>query len=513
MERFLERQRDRIVGVLSGPDRVLFRGTLASIRRFEGMAKFVRSQGVLYKEFGSYARSLSEAILARARDIAARAGRPLQYVTSTRVSKEDLVRQIMERDGITRGLICVLTCVEPCQTYTVRKNRSTRRLELAIRESKCTHVYYYWIDRAFGLMHIRLQSWLPFPLQICVNGREWLARRLDEAGIGYRKRDNCFVGLDDFQRAQGLFDEFQGRRWFSSFNALARRVNPWLEAKACPRLENYYWTIRQDEYATDVVFKDAGGLAEVYPRLLDHAIRNFASRDIMRFLGRRTNSRFSGEATSDVRVRPEGIRIKHWVEENSIKMYDKQGCVLRIETTINNPRRFRVRRAVTREGKRCVQWVTMRKSVADMPRRMDIARGANERYLEALAVVGEVAPVRQVLDPVSQGKTQDGRRYRALRPVSREEARVFEVLLRGEFLLQGFRNRDVRERLFPTGRGDSDRRRKNAGRITRLLRLLRAHGLIAKVSRTRYYRLTQKGRQVMSTALNLREHDTSRLVA
>lgn len=513
MERFLERHRNRIVGILSGPDRVLFRGTLLSICHCDGMARFLSSQDVLYKHFGAYAQRMSDGIIARARAWAEEAGRPLEYIASSRLRKEDRAREILAANPVNEGLIAVLTCVEPCQSYTVRRNRQAKRLELVLQERKCLHVYFYLLDREFGFMHVRLQTWFPFSIQVCVNGREWLAGRLDEARIGYQKQDNCFVGLDDFQRAQEIFDGFQKRRWFGTLNALARRVNPWLDAKARPRLYDYYWTIRQDEYATDVVFKDAGALAEVYPRLVDHAIRHFASRDIMRFLGRRTNSRFNGEAKSDVQYRPEGIRIKHWVEENSVKMYDKQGCVLRIETTINNPRRFKVRRAVTRKGRRCVQWVTMRKSVADMPRRMDIARGANERYLEALAVVGEVAPVRGVLDPVSKSKTQHGRRYRALRPVDREEARAFEILLSGEFLLQGFRNKDVRARLFPAGRIEPTVRRKHAGRITRLLRLLRAHGLIAKIGRTRYYRVTQKGRLVMSTALNLREYDTSRLVA
>lgn len=513
MERFLERHQNRIVGVLSGPDRILYRGTLLSISHLDGMAMFLSSQRVLYKDFKPYAERLSDGIVERAKAVAEEAGRPLRYIDSARVSKEDLARKIMERDGITKGLICVLTCVEPCQTYAIRRNRDTRHLDLVSHQGKCLHVYFYLMDREFGFMHIRLQTWFPFSIQVCVNGREWLAGQLDRARIGYEKQDNCFVRIDDFQRAQKLFDRYRERRWIQPLHTLARRVNPWLGAKAQPRLHDYYWTIRQDEYATDIVFKDGPALAEIYPRLVDHAIRNFASRDVMRFLGRRTNRRFSGEATADVHHRPEGIRIKHWVEENSIKMYDKQGCVLRIETTINNPRRFRVRRLVTRQGKRRMQWVCMRKSVADMPRRMDIARAANERYLEALAVIGEVSPIKQVLDPVSKSKTQNGRRYRPLRPVSPEEAAVFEVLRQGEFLLQGFRNKDLRARLFPQTSATETDRRKASGRITRLLRLLRAHRLVAKVGRTRYYRVTKRGNHVMTTVLNLRECDTSRLVA
>src|SRR5262249_36191726 len=101
--------------------------------------------------------------------------------------------------------------------------------------------------------------------------------------------------------------------------------------------------MKDSEYATDVLFHNPESLARIYPALIDHAVAHFHCRDVLRFLGRRINSRFSGEIVSNVKHRVEGVHIKHWVEENSIKMYDKAGSVLRIETTINNPQRFKVR--------------------------------------------------------------------------------------------------------------------------------------------------------------------------
>src|SRR5262249_18725411 len=158
----------------------------------------------------------------------------------------------------------------------------------------------------------------------------------------------------------------------------------------------------------------------------------------------------------------------------SIKMYDKQGSVLRIETTINDPRRFRVRRLVTRKGQREWHWVMMRKGLADIERRVEVCRAANERYLEALAVVGLPQPIAQLLDPVSRRVQHGGRPYRPLRPLTRDEAAVFHVVLRGEFLLQGFRNKDLRRALRPDGESDASHGRRVSARTTRLLRLLRA---------------------------------------
>ncbi len=408
----------------------------------------------------------------------------------------------------------MLSCVEPCKSFTIRRDREARQLLLVPAQRKCLHLYFYFIDRQFGLMHVRLQTWLPFTIQVCLNGREWLARQMDRAGIKYEQQDNCFTSIEDVPRAQRIFDRLTQRRWPRFLNALARRVNPWIAPKGGLDLHGYYWSVRQGEYATDVMFQDAQSLGEVYPRLVHHAIQRFSCQDILRFLSRRIMpSRFNGQVTSDIPSRPEGVRIKHRVEENSIKMYDKQGRVLRIETTINNPRRFKVRRMTTRKGQRALRWIPMRKGVADMARRVEVSRAANERYLEALGIVGTPSPTDRVLDPVSTRKIRNGRPYRPLRPISPEDARLFRVVMRGDFLLQGFRNKDLRLHLFAEVESRTIPRRKASGRITRYLRLLRAHGLIRRISGTRYYRVTEKGHHVMTTALTLRQMDVSRLAA
>jgi len=273
-------------------------------------------------------------------------------------------------------------------------------------------------------------------------------------------------------------------------------VNPIIRPEAGLKLKPYYWSIRQGEFATDVMFKDPESLAEVYPALIHHAIEQFSTKDVLRFFGRRITSRFSGEISSNLQKRFEGVRVKHWLQENSIKMYDKQGSVLRVETTINNPRRFKVRRSTG--------WIPMRKGIADLKRRVELSRSANKRYLEALAVVGEPTPSHRLLDPVSTRVITSGRSYRALQPISPADSRAFEVLLRGEFLIQGCRNTDLRTELEPNAETDPISRRKASARISRLLRLFRAHGLIYKVPKTNYHRITKKGHEIMTTATKFR---------
>lgn len=513
MNSFVQRHQENVIGVLSGFDRLLFRGTLRSISYGDGVDRFLGAMGVKYKDFAAFAEGLSERLKKHAEAMARAGSRPFEYLASSSQSKEERARAIANRDGIERGLVCVLRCVEPCMSFSIRRDEKGH-FRFVAQERKCLHLYFYYMDREFGLMHVRLATWLPFGIQVCLNGREYLARRMEQAGIGFEQRDNCFTRIDDLPRAQRMMHELEKRKWDRMLTALARRVNPLVARGSRLNLYGYYWTVRESEYATDVMFKDAAVLQQVYPALAEHAIRRFGCHDVLRFLGRRTSpSRFNGEASASYLERSEGLRVKHWAEENSIKMYDKQGSVLRIETTINNVRRFKVRRMTKWNGVRRMRWIPMRLGLADLGRRIDVSRAANERYLEALAVVEIPSPACQLLDVVSHRMVKDDRPYRALRPVSPEEAAVFRTVLSGRFLLRGFTNRDLREGLTPSVPSDPQEAKRQSGRTTRLLRLLRAHGLIQKVSATRYYRVTGKGRQIMSTALAVREADVRKLAA
>jgi hypothetical protein len=261
------------------------------------------------------------------------------------------------------------------------------------------------------------------------------------------------------------------------------------------------------------MFRDEESLKEVYPSLVRHAIEQFCCRDVMRFLGRRTNVSFSGECKSSMQHRIEGVRVKHWVEENSIKMYDKAGSVLRIETTINSPKRFRVRRRMKRDGKEVIKYLPMRKGIVDIKRRVEVSLGANSRYLDSLAVVGEPKPSRKLFDEVSRRVEVAGRKYRPLHPIRPEESDLFRAVLKAENQIQGIRNEAIRKDIYGREETDEKRRQRASAGVSRKLSLLRAHGLIYKVAKTNYYRVTKKGHEVMSTAIKFRESNIALLAA
>ena len=498
---FLARYADRVLGCLRGFDRVVFRGTLRGISFPEGLMSLLWKRQVLLKNFDGFARELTEQVKRAVFAEAERLGRPNQYIASSRTSKEQVAREIAERDGIEEGLIAVLRCVEPCSTFDVFRDREHKRLRLVNRIRKCLFVYRYWIDPVFGFMSARIQTWLPFSIQICINGREWLARQMDQSGMAYRRLENCFPWIEDFDAAQRLMDKQLEVAWPEVLRDVARRLNPEHETLFHDLPTDYYWSAYQTEWASDVVFKTPELLAEIYPALVLHGVTTFRSPDVMRFLGKRVRCNFEGEIISNFRERPEGVRIKHWLDGNSIKLYDKFGVILRPETTINNPSCFRVYRPREGDPDGTKTWRVLRRGVADLHRRAQVSEACNDRYLSALAEVDTSIPIGRLAAKVCRPVKWRGQRVRALRPWADDDQALLEAMARGEFAINGFRNRDLRTLLYPDPPTTPAERRRQTARVSRLIRLLRAHGLVRRVSRTYRYTLTPSAHQLIPAIL------------
>jgi hypothetical protein len=484
---FVQKHQADVIGVLRGFDRLRLAGTFRALYHPPVMEKYIDKAGFLMKDFKQLVLQVTGQIKAATQQIAERAGRPLIYLSSSQVRKEQLARQIAERDGVASGLIAILSCVEPCRTYTVGGNHQTKMLEAQLGWGKCLHYYFYHWHPVFGFMHLRLQTWFPFLVNVCLNGRNWLARQMTRLGMRFQQQDNCFTWIEDVARAQRLLDEQLNTVWAVELEKLVLENHPTHRTICRPLALSYYWTACESEYATDLMFACPQRLAQLYPRLVHPGIQSFGSRDVLRFLGYKPPGngvgKFAGELNSSLKKRPEGLRIKHFVNGNSVKLYDKQGTVLRVETTINHPEEFKVWRAKENDPEQKNAWRELRRGVADLPRRAQVSHAANERYLSALAVVDEKTPLSQEAQTICQPVRKDGQSYRGLNPWSDKDALILEAINRGEFAINGFRNRDLRALLFSTKATQQDQKRR-AGAITRKIRLLRAHGLVRKVSGT-----------------------------
>lgn len=268
----------------------------------------------------------------------------------------------------------------------------------------------------------------------------------------------------------------------------------------------------QAEFATDLMFKDTASLQSLYVKLLWHSIVCFSAEDVLTFLGRKLHGSFQGEVLNDYKRRLPGARVKHRMKENWIKMYDKFGCVLRIETVINRPYEFKVRRRGKRKGQEVVDWFPLPKGVAYLYRYAQVSLQANTRYLEALAAVEDPTQAYQFLDRVCQPANWKGRKVRGFNPLSPADAKIFETVIRGEHTLQGFRNADLRRHLEPQAASDPEAKRRSSARTSRLLQSLRAHKLIAKNPRSRSYRVTAWGQTLMTAAVYLRKETMPQLL-
>lgn len=512
MDTFLTRHASSVKGSLSGFDRVRFRGTLRWIANLRGMAVWMHRTNVLLKDFKQYAKGLTEQIKQTTASIAEKAGRPVEYLASSRLRKEDIARDIAEQDGISEGLVCVLTAVEPCMTFKVGPNREEKKLELRSFRGKCMHQYFYLIDPQLGWLNVRLQTWLPFTVHIVLNGREWLAQQLFRQGIDFERRDNCFTDLADVARAQRLMDRQRLSDWPRLLDKLLCQVHPTHRTLFGGERLDYYWSADETEWATDVMFRSSQELSTLYPRLVQYAMATFGSGDVLRFLGRRGSvQQFKGaEILSHLGTRSEGVRVKHAIDRNSVKMYDKQQSVLRVETTINNTRQMKVYRASERDPDGPQSWQRLRKGVADLDRRAAISQQSNERYLESLAAVESEPTLAETTAKVCRRTRWKGRPVRALNLLADEDARLLEAVHRGEFVLNGFRNRDLRDNLFGEVRSAKTRRSQTA-KVTRLIRMLRAHGLVHKTAKTHRYTVSSNGREIIAALLAARKANTQEL--
>jgi len=495
--KLMELYQDKIIGAIKGLDRTRFRGTLRLLANSSGLRKFMSFTNVLLKDFGGWAEGMTAMIRQSCRAKADELAIETRYLERPSIDKEKLAREIAESNRIKEGSICMLSAVEPCIAPMVKGNKRQKKLQLVMAHRKCIFLYHYFDDPEFGFGHVRIQSWLPFNIFICVNGRHWLEKQLKKQGIGYAKDGNCFPWIEDIDAAQDLLNKQLETNWSDMLTKLALRSCPALPEVLRPLRPDYYWSADESEWAKDIMFKSTKSLDSIYPSLLYHAMHVSNSPSVMRYFGRRElRGSYPDEIISDYRRRYEGIRVKHWKNYNSIKMYNKSGSILRIETTINSTRDFKVYRHPDDDQKRPVSWQKMRKGVADMHRRCQISDQCNERYADALASAQVTEKLKEIVAPACNKIRKKGKSYRGLNPWQEQDYKLLSFLAKGENSLNGFRNKDLRRRLYPESEDvDKQQRKKYVGRTTRRIKLLRVHGLVKKVAKENRYVLTSKGRK------------------
>jgi hypothetical protein len=493
VELLTDRYKSQIAGVLSCYDRIIMQGTVPGWCYAQGMTDYFYENQIRIFDYPKWAEGLRDAIRQNMERIAADSGIEIEFIRSKKKFRQEKhVAEILRKRGEGPGLVCILSAMEPCDTYKPWHDKKTHKTYFKPDDGKCLHYYVYFIEEGLGLCYVRVPTWSPFRLQVYCNGHSYLARQMSKRNIEYRALDNAFGWIADFEQAQKLADEFCVEMMHRKLDEFAQLYCPVVKQFG----RSYHWSLDQVEFATDIGFARQADLQAIYDRLTRAAIHTVKPDNIATFLGRKLNGNYQDEMGNRFNTRIEGTRIKHTMGPVTIKMYDKFRLILRIETTVVNVSFFKHYREVEhKDGTRSMAWAPMKKTIYSLAPLRELLLAANRRYLEFISAIEDDKVGTDKLNKISQPVQDNDRRYRGFNFFDPDDEELFRSLGSGEFNISGFQNKDLQRRL----------REKTSGQISRLLKRLRVHGLVKKVGHTYKYYLTALGKQALALGLKLKE--------
>jgi hypothetical protein len=492
MKLITEQFKEYISGMLSCFDRVLITGTLPTVCFSKGMTSWLYAHNIRIFDYPKWADVLRLKLRDNAEMIAAESNIEIEHINKKNIRKESIIQKRLKARGNQPGLVHIISTMETCSCYNPWHDKKTHKTFVKPGMSKCLHYYFYFIDETLGLCYMRVPTWAPFRLQFYFNGHNWLASELKREGLPYSLMDNAFDAIDDFDAAQKLSDHL-------NVDILHRILDHYAQL-FCPVMDtfeqHYHWSIMQAEYATDIVFKEQAVLKSIYDDLIAMAIHTVKPDNIATFLGRKLHGNYQQEMGNRYNVRLEGSRIKHSMGKCSIKMYDKYQIILRIETTVNDVSFFQHYRMVEhRDGTTTQKYAPMKKNIYSLKPLKKNLKASNNRYLEFISAFKLNSDGREKLRKLSQPKSDNGRNFKGFNFFDNDDLKLLLIIVRGEFLINGFRNKNLRC-LYKD---------KSSSQISRMLKRLRLHQLIRKVTGCHKYYLTALGKQVFSAALIVKE--------
>ena len=483
--------KNKISGTLSCLDRVILTGTIPQICYSQGMTSYLYSKNIRIFDYPKFAEPFRERLRTNAEQIAKESNIEIEFVRKSHIRKEDLVKKVLEKRGYHAGLVHIISAMEACGSYQPWHDKQTGKTFLKGTQGKCLHYYFYFIDPYLGYGYIRVPTWCPFKLQIYINGHNILANELDNNNIKYSMLDNAFDYIEDFEKAQEICDNINIKKIHKRLDSLAKIYCPvYLSFN-----QVYHWSIMQAEYATDIVFKKQKYLQSIYSELTATAIHTVKPDNIATFLGHKVDPKYQGEIGNNYNIRIEGSRIKHSMGKSSIKMYDKFSKILRIETTTNDVSFFKHYREVEhRDGTKSMKFAPLKKNIYSLTLLSLLFKASNKRYLEFISAFDNKEAGRKRLNKVTKSKQDNNRNYRGFNMFSDADLSLLLTVLRGEYNIYGFRNKDIRLKL-PF----------NSSKVSRLIKRLKVFGLIKKAGKTYKYYLTKLGKELVITAQKLKE--------
>ena len=488
----MERYDDRIAGVLSCYDRLVITGTLPGVCYADGMTRYLHANGIRVFDYPRFAMGLRDCVRDRAASLAEEAGVTIEHIAKSHIRKESVVARILEQRGDHPGLIHIISAMEACDAYQPWHDKQTHKTFVRPDSGKCLRYYFYFLDARFGLIYLRVPTWAPFRLQFYCNGHSWLARKLTAKGIDYTMADNAFVRIDDWPRAQALADTLSPDQLHRTLDRYAERCCPVSDVFG----QSYHWSLMQVEYATDLVFRSTTTLGPLYGQLVRESVLSVKAEQVASFLGRQITPQLAQQIGSQFSTRIEGTCVKHRFGKSSIKMYDKCGIVLRIETTTNDVSFFKHHRKVEhRNGPPTRELAPVKKSIYSLIDLREILLGCNRRYLAHLSALDDFSAGVRALGRLTRPRDVDGKAVKGINFFEPGDSALLHALQNPRTNIAGVRRADLLPELgmfSPT-------------RLSRQLRRLLDLGVIKRVTGTYRYYLTKAGRAATAAAGRLAE--------
>ena len=483
---------DKIYGIITCYDRIIIQGYIPGWSHQEGMTSYLKANGIRIFDYSSFSQPFTEQVRQNAQRIADENHIEIEFIRKLHAfRKDDRIQQIISDTGKTEGLIHIFSAMERCNTYKPWHDKTTGKTFLKFDQSKCLHYYFYFIDKELGPCYLRVPTWTPFRLQFYMNGHNLLANKLQKKNISYRMLDNAFLEISDVETAQKLSDRINPERLHKVLDIFTKRYCPVAESLGL----GYTWTVQQIECATDIMFKQQEYLAPVYDEIIRTAIFTVKPDNIATFLGQRITYNCKKEVGTNYNQRILGTRIKHHMGDVSIKMYDKFGLVLRIESTCNDISTFRVKRKVEhRDGSSSEQKAPLKKSIYSLYQLFTIMKAANYRYLEYISSFDDHSSGTGNLAKVTSSVIENERSYRGLNFFAAHDLRVLEAISRGEYMTFGMQGKDIRQYLGGI----------SSSAMSRIFKRLRLHGIIERVPGTYKYFPTAYGKEVIAAGLTIK---------
>jgi hypothetical protein len=497
---FITKYNNDIIGIISCFDRQLYSGSLIQLTYPKGLERHLRANHILLKDFKQYAISLATELKQNAYRLAEQNNAKFIYLKDSKHSNEELVKAIIDQRGTNPGLIAVITNLETDYGFDIQGSRVTNKIELKARRRKCLHIYFYFIDEDYGLCYFRVQTYFPFKVQVYCNGHEKLALDMQKAKIEYTKADNCFSWITNVNKAQELADKINISSFHSKLDYWTNEYVPILKRLSQMWIMKYHWSIKQVEYSTDIIFQSEERLNLLYQQLLNYCNNTVIPEDVMSFLGKRFSGKQSGRIQTSCKRTYKGFRIKHQCGFLSIKMYNKAGNVLRIELTVNDVTQLRVYRNVHhKDGSVTKEQAQMEKSIYSLVHIIRFGKADTNRYLDFLSKMEDNSKAISQLSEFTNRKTLNNRNYRGFNPLNEQELLIFQVLLNGALIANGFTSKHLKKYL-----SQYVKEQWTTSKISRLLKRLIVFNLIKRLKKSYKYFLTETGRIIITMFLKLR---------